>query len=240
VALGLVDEGSSKSNAISMTFDAGEFDTQGQHGTTYTLPIAGGFKLNDRLRLDYEIPLQYITIEGTSLMQAGLTLDLPVRVIIPSDNQPWSWEVTPTVAVATSGSKEIIGGAALTNVIAYRWHGMTVTYGNYISFFEGDVLVENDAEFPTGVNQQIMKNGLRFDIPFGKSWLIELYGIHTQFFQEAEVSSYVTFGAELGHHFIWSVENQKLDLGYLSLGLYTEQGNHYSSGHFQVGSAWKF
>ncbi len=240
MALGLVDEGSSKPNAISMTFDAGEFDVQGQHGTDYTIPIAGGFKINDRVRLDYEIPLQYISIDGYSLMQAGLTLELPTKAILPTENQPWGWVVTPTVAVATSGSKEVIGGAALTNVVSYRWHGITATFGNYISCFEGDVLVSNDAAYPSGVNQQIMKNGLRFDIPIGQSWLIEVYGIETQFFQTAQVGSYVTVGAELGHHFIWTVENRKLDLGYLSLGLYTEQGNHYSSGHFQVGSAWKF
>jgi hypothetical protein len=40
--------------------------------------------------------------------------------------------------------------------------------------------------------------------------------------------------------FTWKVENQILDLGYLSVGLYTEFGNRYSSGHFQLGSAWKF
>ena len=239
-ALGLVDEESAKPNAISLTFDAGEFDVQGHHGQTYTIPIAGGFKINDRARLDYEIPLQYITLEGTGLMQAGLTLDLPFKAILPFANQPWSWDVTPTVAFASSGSREIIGGGALSNVLAYRWRGITITYGNYISFFKGDVLTENDPKFPTGVNQQIMKNGLRLDIPVAKSWLIDLYGIQTQFFQSATVSSYVTLGAELGRHFFWKAGDQNLDLGYLSFGFYTEVGNHYSSGHFQFGSAWRF
>ncbi|HYY27383.1 MAG TPA: autotransporter-associated beta strand repeat-containing protein [Chthoniobacterales bacterium] len=240
MALGLVEEEGAKPNAISLTFDAGEFDVQGQNGKTYTIPIAGAFKINNRVTLDYEIPLQYITFEGTGLMQAGVTLDLPVKVIVPSPDQPWSWVTTPTAAFASSGSKEIIGGGALSNVFAYRWRGITATYGNYISFFEGDVLAENDPRFPTGVNQQIMKNGLKLDIPFGKDWLIEVYGIYTQFFQSAAVSSYVTAGAELGRHFYWNVENQKVDLGYLSFGFYTELGNRYSSGFLQVGSAWRF
>ena len=239
-ALGLVDEESAKPNAISFTFDSGEFDVEGHQGKTYTIPIAGGFRINDRARFDYEIPLQYITLEGTGLMQAGLTLDLPFKAILRSANQPWSWDVTPTVAFASSGSREIIGGGALSNLLAYRWRGITITYGNYISFFEGDVLTENDPKFPTGVNQQIMKNGLRLDIPVAESWLIDLYGIQTQFFQSATVSSYVTLGAELGHHFFWKAGDQNLDLGYLSFGFYTEFGNHYSSGHFQLGSAWRF
>jgi autotransporter-associated beta strand protein len=241
MALGITpDEETDKENAVSLTFDAGEFDIQGQHGQTYTIPIAGGFKINDRVRLDYEIPLQYITIEGTSLFQAGLTLDLPVKVVIPSADRPWSWTVTPTAAIAASGSREIIGGGALTNVFSYQWHGITATYGNYISFFQGDVLTTNDPKFPTGVSQQIMKNGLRFDIPFAKSWIFEFYGIYTQFFQSAAIGSYATIGAELGHHFTWSVEGQNIDLGYLSLGLYTEFGNQYSSGHAQIGSGWRF
>jgi hypothetical protein len=57
-ALGLVETGApEKNNAISLTFDSGEFDAQGHHGRTNTIPIAGQFKLNDRMRLDYEIPL---------------------------------------------------------------------------------------------------------------------------------------------------------------------------------------
>ena len=155
-------------------------------------------------------------------------------------NRTWSWIVTPTAAFASSGSREIIGGGALTNVFAYQWHGITATYGNYISFFEGDVLSSNDPKFPTGVSQQIMKNGLRLDVPIGKSWIVEGYGIYTQFFQSAAVSSYVTFGAEVGHHFAWNVEGQNIDFGYLSLGMYSEIGNRYSSGHVQIGSAWRF
>ena len=46
--------------------------------------------------------------------------------------------------------------------------------------------------------------------------------------------------ASQSHHFIWTVEDRKIDLGYLSVGFYTEMGNNYSSGNFRVGSAWKF
>jgi hypothetical protein len=133
---------------------------------------------------------------------------------------------TPTAAFAASGSREIIGGGALSNLFTYRWHGITASYGNYISFFNGDVLTNNDPRFPAGVNQQIMKNGLRFDIPFHNDWIIDVYGIY--------------IGVEVGRHFTWNVEGQNVDLGFLSLGLYTELGNNYQSGHVQIGSAWRF
>jgi autotransporter-associated beta strand protein len=241
MALGIVEVGgTTQENAVSVSFDMGSFELEGHHGQTYGIPIAGQFKINDRVKLDYEIPIQYITVADTGLLQAGLTLSLPWKVILPSPDQPWSWDVTPTAAFAVSGSREIIGGGALTNVLTYRWHGMTVTYGNYISFFKGSLQTDDNPNFPSGVDQQIMKNGLRFDIPFGKGWVFEPYGIYTQFFQSTSVSSYYTIGAEVGHHFTWILEGQNVDLGFISLGFYTEQGNRYRSGHGQIGSAWKF
>jgi autotransporter-associated beta strand protein len=241
MALGILETSEpSRPSTISVTFNAGEFDFEGEHGKTYTIPIAGGFKINDRVRLDYEIPLQYVTIANTSLMLGGATIDLPVKVILPSPDQPWSWTMTPTAAFAASGSREIIGGGALSNLFTYRWHGITASYGNYISFFNGDVLTSNDPRFPAGVSQQIMKNGLRFDIPFHNDWIVDIYGIYTQFFQSAQIPSYATIGVEVGRRFTWSVEGQNVDLGFLSLGLYTEFGNNYQSGHIQIGSAWRF
>jgi hypothetical protein len=231
---------SNKSSSIGVTFDAGEFDFQGHHGETYGFPIAGQFKINDRASLEYEIPLQYVELPGSNIFQAGLTLDAPVKVITASDRNPWTWTVTPTAAFASSGSKELIGAGALTNVISYRWHDITLTYGNYISFFGGHTLTSNDDQFGTSVRQQIMKNGLRVSIPFAKSWLFESYAIYTQFLQSAPVSSYVTIGAEVGHHFVTHLYGREVDLGYLSAGLYTELGNQYSSGHFKIGSAWRF
>ncbi len=231
---------SGKNNSIGITFDAGEFTFEGQHGEVYGFPITGEFKISGRMKLQYQIPLQYVEISNTGLFQTGLTLELPTKVIVASPDQPWAWDVTPAAAFAASGSREIIGAGALTNVLAYHWPWLTLTYGNYISFFKGHTLSTDDTQFPTGVDQQMMKNGLKMDIPFGKGWIIECYGIYTQFFQSAPVSSYLTVGGELGHHFTWNVEGQNLDLGYLSFGLYTEQGNHYSSGHLRVGSAWRF
>jgi hypothetical protein len=181
-----------------------------------------------------------VELAGTNIFQSGLTLSLPVKAILPTEQLPLSWEITPTAAFAASGGKEIIGGGALTNVISYRWHDIAFTYGNYISFFQGDTLVDNDAQFPEGVSQQIMKNGLRVDIPFAKDWVFEAYGIYTNFFESAPVSSYFTFGAELGRHFTWVAGGKQVDLGYVSVGLYADEGNHYNSGHFKIGSAWKF
>ncbi|MGA8479841.1 MAG: hypothetical protein WB696_17925 [Chthoniobacterales bacterium] len=53
---------SGKNNVIGISFDASEFDIKGQKGETYTFPITGAFKISDRVRLDYVIPLQYVKL----------------------------------------------------------------------------------------------------------------------------------------------------------------------------------
>src|SRR5260221_14775133 len=124
-----------RNNVIGISFDASEFDIKGQKGQTYTFPIAGAFKINDRVRLDYVIPLQFVKLPGVELFQGGLTVDVPINVIVPSNEHPWLWDVTPALAFAEAGSKEWIGGGALTNLLAYRFKNVVLAYGNYLSFF---------------------------------------------------------------------------------------------------------
>jgi len=239
-AAGTDRPGAKQNNAIGLTFDAGEFRLQGQTGHTYGFPIAGQYKFSDRVALDYEIPFEYVELPGSNFFQTGAILNLPLRVVVGNDKQPFSWGVTPSAALASTGSKEITGAGALSNVLSYRWHNITFTYGNYISFFEGATLVSNDPQFPKGTSQQILKNGLKTSIPVGKDWLFEAYGIYTNFLESAPVSSYYTIGAELGRHITYNSAGRTLDLGYYSVGFYTEQGNHYSSSHIQFGTAWRF
>jgi hypothetical protein len=226
-------------SVIGISFDAAEFDIKGQKGETYTFPITGVAKINDRVRLDYVIPLQYVGLPDAELFQGGLTVDLPINVIALSNEQPWSWDVTPALAFAEAGSKEWIGGGALTNLLTYRFKNVALAYGNYLSFFEGHRWVSNDVNFENRVSQQIMKNGLKIAVQFG-DWIFDAYGIYTDYFQSAAISSYFSVGGEIGRHYIWSYKGVPVDLGFLSLGFYTEQGNRFSSGHVQFGSAWRF
>jgi hypothetical protein len=230
---------SGKNNVIGISFDAAEFDIKGQKGETYAFPITGAYKISDRVRLDYMIPLQYVKLPGVELFQGGLTVDVPINVIVPSADRLWSWDITPTLAFAEAGSKEWIGGGALTNLITYRLKNVVLAYGNYLSFFEGHRWTFDDVNFDKRVSQQIMKNGLKVTAQFG-DWVFDAYGIYTQYFQLAAISSYYTIGAEVGRHFIWTYKGIPVDLGFVSLGFYTEQGNRFSSGHIQFGSAWRF
>jgi hypothetical protein len=148
-------EAASSGNSVGISFDGGQFHFEGRDGHTFGIPIVGHVNLTDRVALNYDIPLQYVEVPGSSFFESGVILNFPIQVITPSQDHRWSWEVTPTAAFASTGSKEIMGAGALTNVISYRWRDITLTYGNYLSFFEGETLVSNDPEFPKGISQQI-------------------------------------------------------------------------------------
>jgi hypothetical protein len=228
-----------KNSVIGISFDAAEFDIKGQKGETYTFPITGAFKITDRVRLDYVIPQQYVKLPDVALFQGGLTLDVPINVIVPSGEQHWSWDVTPALAFAEAGSKEWLGAGALTNLLTYRLKNITLAYGNYLSFFEGHRWTFDDVNFEQRVSQQIMKNGLKITAQFG-NWVFDAYGIYTDYFRSATINSYFTIGGEIGREFIWSYKGIPVDLGFVGLGFYTEQGNRFGSGHVQFGSAWRF
>jgi hypothetical protein len=228
-----------KNSVIGISLDAAEFDSKGQKGETYTFPIAGVAKINDRVRVDYSIPLEYVKLPDVELFQGGLSVDVPIGVIASSNGQPWSWDVAPALAFAEAGSREWIGGGALTNLVTYRFQNIGLAYGNYLSFFEGHRWTLDNVNFEKRVSQQIRKNGLKIAAQFG-DWIFAAYGIYTDYFQSAAISSYFTVGGEIGRHYIWSYKGVPIDLGFLSLGFYTEQGNRFRSGHIQFGSAWRF
>ena len=236
----------SGSNSLGLAFDESSFRAGGFRGQVYQIPITGKCRLTDRVSLGYQIPIQLVTVAGATIYQAGVILDFPWKIIEPSDTQKWEWQLMPTIGLAGGGSPNMVAGGAmiagsLTSVLSRRIGNVTLTMGNYVGIFEGvDVSIGNYS-LDSNIDQQILKNGLRVSLPFARNWLVEAYGICTNFLQSAAVNTYFTVGAELGYHFIYRRGQDEVDLGYLKLGLYGDIGNKsYQSGHIQFGSGWKF
>jgi hypothetical protein len=236
----------SGNNSLGLTFDESSFKAGGFRGQVYQIPILGKFKLTDRVSLECQIPIQFVTVAGATIYQAAVIFDFPCKIIEPSDTQKWNWQLTPTVGFAGGGSQDMVAGGAmvagsLTSVLSRHIGNMTLTMGNYIGIFEGVDVSLGNYSLDSNIDQQILKNGLRVSLPFAHNWLVEAYGICTNFLQSAAVSTYFTVGAELGYHFIYRRGEDAVDLGYLKLGLYVDIGNKsYQSGHIQIGSGWKF
>ncbi len=223
---------------IGAVADIGTFSSQGINGTSYSLPISMGFKFSDRVGIGVSVPLNYTEVEGAKIFSAGLTLALPVKIILPGDDQPWSWQLTPSGGAIASASEDMLAGGAigqggLSSMLTYDFGKFSLTMGNYFGWFEGIPVTLGGDTFNPDISQQIVKNGLKVSVPIKQHWVVEVYGIHTKFIESAAVDQYVTVGAEVG----WRSSSTR---SYWSIGFYSDIADNYTSTRAKIGTSWKF
>jgi len=225
--------------------DIGSFDANGLKGTVYSLPMFARFKLTDRVGLDFNMPLNYTEIEGAKAFGLGLGLGVPVKVIPRAKDSPWYWQLTPFGGANATGSRDLAAGGLLANggvnsLLAYDFGAFAVSMGNHFSLYEGIPITVSGYKFDPGVSQQILKNGLKLDVPIGKRWIFDVYAVHTKFLTAAALDQYITVGGEIGYRFLGKPNAEKKGGGYMKLGLYADVGDNYTSAHAQIGTGWKF
>ena len=235
-------EKASRADAVRTSFgvvaDIGSFTSGGISGTSYSLPLSMNFNLTDRVGIGVAVPLNYTEIEGAKIFSAGLTLALPVKIILPGDNQPWSWQLTPSGGAIASASEDMLAGGAIgqggiSSMLTYDFGKFSLTMGNFFGCFEGIPITVSGDTFNPDVSQQITKNGLKISVPVKQHWVVEAYGIHTKVLQSAAVNQYFTVGAEIG----WRSSSQK---SYWSIGFYSDIADNYTSTRAKIGTSWKF
>lgn len=225
--------------------DVGRFDANGIRGEVYSLPLFARFKLTDRVGLNLDLPLNYTKIEGANAFGVGLGVGLPIKVIPRAKDSPWYWQLTPFGGANATGSKDMAAGGLLADggmnsLLAYDFGKFTLSMGNHFSLHEGIPITVAGYKFDPGVSQQILKNGLKLDVPLGNRWIVDVYAVHTKFLTAAAVDQYVTVGGEIGYRLLGKADAPNKKGGYLKLGLYADVGENYTSAHAQFGSGWKF
>jgi hypothetical protein len=234
----------SENFGMGFTADVGRFDANGFKGTTYSLPLYANFKLTERIGLRFNIPLYWTRLEGANIFSAGLMMGVPIKIIPHTKDSPWYWQLTPSGGANASGSKEFVAGGllvngGLTSLLSYDVNPhLSVSMGNHFSYHEGLEYTIDDYTFDPGVSQEIVKNGLKVSVPFGRRWIVEVYGIHSAFLESAAVDHYFTVGGELGYRFLG--KGSKKRSGYVKIGAYSDMGDNFSSAHAQFGTGWKF
>lgn len=232
--------------ALGIIADIGAFDANGIKGTAYSLPMFARFKLTERVGLNFDIPLSYIDIAGAKVFGIGLGMGVPVKVILKTKDNPWSWQLAPFAGANASASKDLLAGGLIANgginsLLAHDFGSFTLSMGNHLSVYEGVPITLQSYKFDPGVSQQILKNGFKLDVPLGQRWIVDVYAIHTKFLAAAGLDQYVTVGGELGYRFAGGKPGaSKKGGGYMKLGLYADVGQDYTSAHAQIGSSWKF
>lgn len=183
--------------AFGVEVDYGQFETAGGFtGTTYT--IAPTLRLGDRFGFVFSLPVRYLDIEGSSSVETGLLMGVPLQFVTEDKDSRFFWQVTPYVHAALAGSFDILQasidiGGGFTNRFGYNFGFCTVQIANQIGYFDG---IDID-RYDIGVESQILKNGVQLSFPITGGWMIETRAVRTDFLREAAVPVYYTFGADL-------------------------------------------
>lgn len=196
------NKASSSRTGFGIIADVGRFDANGIKGTVYSLPMFARFKLTDRVGLDFNLPLNYTKIEGADAFGLGLGVGVPVKVIPRAKDSPWYWQLTPFGGANVTASRDLAAGGLLANggvnsLLAHDFGPVTLSMGNHFSLYEGVPITVSGYKFDPGVSQQILKNGLKLDVPIGQRWIFDVYAVHTKFLTSAALDQYFTVGGEV-------------------------------------------
>jgi hypothetical protein len=227
-------------SSADVSADVGRIRVRSFDGTSYTLPISYRRQLTDRVGMAVGIPVNYTEIEGAQIYRGGLGLGFPVRLLMPGTNQPWFWQVALSGSGVAAVSDDMVEGAwvvqgAFNNALSYDLPACTLSMGNHLSVYGSESFHGYDSK----VSQQITKNGLKVGVPIGRGWVVETWGIHNYFVQDAAVRNYFSVGGTLAYR-----RGPKGNLGWnrptAYLSFYTEISDHYVTSHLRLGSQWKF
>ena len=231
--------------SFDITPDYGAFKSSPNlSGNTYTLPLYANFKLSDRVGLNFNAPVTYTQFRsqagGLDVWNPDLTIGLPVKVIKKTKELPLAWTVTPYggaggyYADDGNSSSTYVGHGGVTSMLGYETSRFSVSMANQITCYETMSRYGMYRGTPK-VNQKIVKNGLKVSVPFCECWVVDVYGIRTDFLEHSYVPGYETVGASIGYH------RASMKKGaYIKIGTYTDFGSNYQSIHFQFGTGWKF
>jgi hypothetical protein len=227
--------------ALRLAPDVGTIRADSFRGTSYTLPLSYRFPLSRRVGLAVNVPLNYTEIEGASIYRSGLIFGVPVRLLTLDTNALWAWQVTPSGGAEIGVSSDLAEGAlvgqlALSSALSRDFRVCKLTLGNHISVYETGAI----GDYESDLSQQILKTGLKVDVPVGGRWAVQAWGIHTHFVQEAALNDFYTVGGAVAYRFAPQSTNPLKAYGGLSLGFYCHLGSDYAYPHLRLGTDWKF
>lgn len=230
---------------VALRGDIGLIESKGFKGQSYSLPI--GFSIVERRRwaLRMQIPLNYTEIEGAQIFRAGANLAMPIMVYGSTKEKktPWYWQLTPSGGSQGTASFDLVAGGflnnfGLTSALEYNlgtnFHNIRLCLGNQVTFVESMEMTLGDYSFDPNVSAQVVKNGVKMSVPFGRRWLFDIFAIDTRFFGDDTYSDgYETFGVALGY-------KKKKKGGYWKAGSYAHIAKDYTSANFHFGGGWVF
>jgi hypothetical protein len=229
----------SKFGGIAVGMNFGVFDAAGFEGVVYdisgTLLDFGG----ERVRMVVPINFNFVQLDGGGdIGGAGISFCFPIRLKLMGRDQPWNWRVTPLAGASLRGSVDLGGLSPLwqvgfVNTVDYRINKkLVVSAVNQITMHRSVKIAYDDLNFDPNVDQQILKNGVRFSTPFSRRVIADAFVVHTNFLKDAAVDQFWSVGANFSFRVAqkWS----------LVLGGNYDTGDNFKAYSLGLTSAWRW
>jgi hypothetical protein len=241
-AFALPDSSLSSTNRFGAGLNAnfGGISYRDIDGTSYSFDPSLSYAVSERVAARLSFPINYTEFESDEILRAGAVVGFPITLIRSSEHRGWNWEISPFAGTLVAQSEDLGAGGiviegGIASALRYDFGRFSVTLGNQVTEFFGASYEADGITYDPNVDQQILKNGLRLEIPVGR-WVFGLQGIHTALFQSAPVDQYATVGGSVGYHCVFA---QTTD-GFLRAGLYADLGDDYSAVHGSVSAGWRW
>jgi len=226
-------------SGLAIGFNAGTFTSGAFSGTSYDLSSSGfNIRLTDRVRIVTPLYLNYVKVSGAQIGGFGGSLAVPVTIRVIDKDSPWAWRLTPSFGLGGRVSVDLAGGTALwqaglTSAIDYKV-GPKLMLGviNQLTEDKSIAVKDGDFNFDPHVDQQILKNGVRFVTPIKPRLIGDFFIVDSRFLKDAAVKSFETFGASIAMHV-----TEKFNL---RLGANYDIGTQFRSYSAGLSSAWQW
>ena len=155
-------------------------------------------------------------IEGSNIVNVHASVAMPINAISPTETSPWGLRLVPFATLAASGSVDLIaggliGGGGLLATALLDFDNVTLSFSTQLSTHQGITLRYQDFEFDPGIDQQILKNGLKATFRYGENLYVYTSIVYTEFLRGAAVDTYWTPGVGVGFR---TQSNFSLTVGY--------------------------
>ncbi len=210
--------------ASGSTFDVGNFS-----GESATIASSLDLNFSERVGLSLGSFMAYNSVEDADVFHGAFTLGVPIRILLPdgTSRDGWTWQLTPHATAGGSASEDIgagglVYGFGATSYLAWhineRW---TLAMSNQFSNYQGEKLKFDEYEIDPGVDQSMLKNGLRATYRFSEQWYAYAGAAYTNFLDDAAIESWITGTAGVGY-------STRAGTG-VQLGVVVENGDDYEA-----------
>ncbi len=228
---------------FGLGFNTGRFNAK-VAGTTFSGQYTEvGFSwlnmdISENVRLEAPVSVNWLSLEGTDAYGLTQGFALPITIDSMDVVAPLNWRITPVAGIGARVSVDALSGAVMwyagvVNSLDYRINRkLVVSVVNQLTTHQGLPVKYQNYSFDSGVDQWILKNGVRLTTPLARRVIGDVYLIDTQFLKDAAVDHFDSVGASVS----WRA-SKKFNL---SLATNYDFGDNFNAWSVGISSAWSW